>query len=134
VMSERRGSVGMPAYVLLHEFGSLVLDAFGNDDHFGIYQVGSSLTSKTWRDVDVRLMLSDEAYQRYELGDPNHPHMNARWWALVRAFACMGREMTGLPIDFQIQEQTYANLKFPSPEHGRNALGMVPWRFKQPAA
>ena len=46
----------------------------------------------------------------------------------VLAFSALGREMTGLPIDFQIQQQSYANEKF---EKSRNSLGMVPWRFKR---
>lgn len=112
--------VGMPAALLLDEFGSLVSDAFGHAG--GVYHVGSSCCGgKGWRDVDVRLLLSDEEYAALGLGDPEHPHQNARWVALVRAFDALGREMTGLPIDFQIQQQAHANAKFDGP---RSALGL----------
>ena len=54
-------SVGMPATLLLEEFGSQVWNAFGDCP----YLVGSALENKTgWRDVDVRIILDDEEYAR----------------------------------------------------------------------
>lgn len=47
--------VGMPAYLLLQEFGSQVWHAFGTPP----YLVGSALDGKQWRDVDIRLILAD---------------------------------------------------------------------------
>ncbi len=116
------GGVGMPATLLLDEFGSQVWAAFGTLP----YHVGSSLQYKTWRDVDVRLILSDEEYKRMELGDPMHTHQNAKWVSLVLAYSALGKVMTGLPIDFQIQQQTYANNKYSG---HRSALGMTPLRL-----
>lgn len=112
--------VGMPATLLLEEFGHLVWAAFGEYP----YHVGSSVLNKHWRDVDVRLILEDEKYEREGLGDPKHPHQNARWIALTLAFSALGKAMTGLPIDFQIQQQTEANY---SQSNGcvRSALGCV---------
>lgn len=97
----------MPAALLLDNFGLLVYDAFGELP----YHVGSSLRQKRgWRDVDVRLILSDEAFIALGFGPPSlGSHENPRWVAMVRAFSALGREMTGLPIDFQIQAQTAAN-------------------------
>lgn len=109
--------VGMPAAVYLDQFGQLVRDAFGEIP----YQVGSSLETTAWRDVDVRLILHDDVYAAWGFGDPEHTHFNARWVALTLAFAALGRQMTGLPIDFQIQQQTRANAKYPGP---RNALSI----------
>lgn len=109
--------VGMPASLLLDEFGALVRDAFGDV----AYQVGSSMQTTEWRDVDVRVILSDEDYAAQGYGDPEHPHQNPKWAAMVRAFAALGREMTGLPIDFQIDQQTHANAKH---DGIRNALGI----------
>src|SRR5450755_851650 len=60
------GGVGMPASLFLDEFGSQIWAAFGHC----CYHVGSSLLSKQWRDVDVRLILNDEEYERMGLGDP----------------------------------------------------------------
>lgn len=116
------GGVGMPATLLLDEFGSQVWAAFGNP----CYHVGSSLLKKQWRDVDVRLILNDEEYERMGLGDPERTHHNAKWVSLILAYSALGKAMTGLPVDFQIQQQTYANNKYPGP---RSALGMTPLRL-----
>ena len=80
--------VGMPADMLLHEFGSQVWAAFGEPP----FHVGSSLTQKSgWRDVDVRLILSDEEYEAWGLGKPNLPRHNGKWVALCLAFSALGR-------------------------------------------
>ena len=99
--------VGMPQQILLHQFGKLIFDAFGEWP----YHVGSSVFDKAgWRDVDVRVMLDDAEYERVVGGPPvNPPLNNKRWCALCLAFSIVGREMTGLPIDFQIQQTTEAN-------------------------
>lgn len=111
----------MPEELKLHEFGALLFAAFGST----AYHVGSSLVGKAWRDVDVRLILSDDEYAAAGFGDPTRPWHSERWVATVRAFAACGREMTGLPVDFQIQQQSWANEKFPSPGHLRSTLGIV---------
>lgn len=116
-------SVGMPAGLKLHEFGSKLVDAFGNF----AYQVGSSLNSKTWRDVDVRMIIADDVYEAMGFGDPDRQHDNPKWIAYCLAFSALGVEMTGLPIDFQIQQQTWANKSFDKP---RSAIGIVPLRRK----
>lgn len=113
--------VGMPGALLLDEFGAVCADFFGAH----VYHVGSSTgfsRKKTYRDVDVRVILTDDEYAALGLGDPEHPHHNRRWVALTLAFSALGRQMTGLPIDFQVQQQTYANKKFPK---GRSALGII---------
>lgn len=113
-------SVGMPADLYLEEFGYHIWAAFGQTP----YHVGSSVLNKTWRDVDVRLLLPDDEYERMGLGNPEHPHENAKWVALVLAFSALGKAMTGLPVDFQIQQQTYANEHYGQREHVRSALGI----------
>jgi hypothetical protein len=115
-------SVGMPTNLLLEEFGSQVWSAFGTVP----YLVGSALKSKKFRDVDVRLILDDELYASMGLGDPEYPQHNAKWVSLVLAYSALGKQLTGLPIDFQIQQQTYANKKFKNP---RSAIGIsFEWR------
>jgi hypothetical protein len=100
-------STGMPAGIWLNKFGVIVKDAFGHVP----YHVGSSLWNKDWRDVDVRLILPDDEFDRL-FGQPRS-EVNAKLSAFTLAFAALGREMTGLPIDFQIQRQTEANAKYP---------------------
>jgi hypothetical protein len=116
--------VGMPATLMLHEFGSQVWNAFGTPP----YLVGSALFTKQWRDIDVRLLLADEEYEKLGLGNPNHTHENGKWVSLVMAYSALGKAMTGLPIDFQIQQQTWANKTYPEQ---RSALGVVQLRFKE---
>lgn len=118
----RRMGVGMPAELKLHEFGSRVWSAFGAIP----YHVGSSLSSKQWRDVDVRLILSDEKWSLYGFGDPDRVFSNERWVAFCLAFSALGKEMTGLPIDFQIQQESDANGKY---KGDRSAIGRVPLRL-----
>ena len=114
---------GMPASLLLDEFGSQVWAAFGHPP----YHVGSSLTKKAgWRDVDVRLILNDEEYEQWGLGDPVRTHHNGKWVSLVLAYSALGNAMTGLPIDFQIQQQSYANEHY---KGIRSVLGMTPLRL-----
>lgn len=113
----RRASyVGPPATVhFLNCFGDVVMEAFSSVP----YLVGSALVTKDWRDVDIRLILSDEEFAD-EIGELTDPcNLNERWNALCLAFSALGRQMTGLPIDFQIQQRTDANKKFDGP---RNAL------------
>jgi hypothetical protein len=107
-------SIGQPQGMLLNEFGQRVCDAFGEIP----YHVGSSLSAMgqkgpiTWRDVDVRLMLDDDVWEKMELGNPENPHGNAKWRALCIVFSEYGRHVTGLPIDFQLQQRTHANAKY----------------------
>lgn len=115
--------VGMPAELLLQEFGSQVWHAFGEPP----YHVGSSLTNKQWRDVDVRLILDDDTYVAM-FGDPRTAHTNGKWVALCLAFSALGRQMTGLPIDFQIQQQSQANEQY---KGERSGLGIVALRFRR---
>jgi hypothetical protein len=86
-------------------------------DH-GIYHVGTSAEGRTeYRDVDVRAILTDKHYERL------------RKAVRPRGIAFLGLAIgeylaarTGLPIDFQIQQQTAAN-----EHHGgkmRNPLGL----------
>lgn len=96
--------VGPHQGYLLRMYGALVGQAFGGCP----YQVGSSLTEKRdWRDVDVRLILEDEEYDA--LFGPEA--LDRR--VLEMAFTALGRDLTKLPIDFQIQRRTEANAEFP---------------------
>lgn len=118
--------VGMPESLLLQQFGDQVWAAFGHPP----YHVGSSFEKKDgWRDVDVRLILPDEEYDAMfpQHSEGNRPDiMDAKWVAMCLAFSALGKQITGLPIDFQIQRQTQANDLYTGP---RAALGFVPHRW-----
>lgn len=111
--------IGMPATLYLQEFGELIYAAF--DDV--AYHVGSSLGEKVgWRDVDVRLILSDKKYKAMGYGNPRNSHQSAKWRAEIKAWSALGQQMTGLPIDFQIQQQSYANKMY---KGARSALMVI---------
>lgn len=114
--------VGMPAWLYLNQFGQVVFDAFGEWP----YLVGSATVTKQWRDVDVRLLLDDDQYDALfgSLKHTNWEARNPKWRALTLAFSELGRKMTGLPIDFQIQRRTEANLEFPRASQYRCPLMM----------
>jgi hypothetical protein len=79
-----------------------------------------------WRDVDVRLMLADEVYAAMGFGAPADSHSNPRWMAMCAAFSALGKQMTGLPIDFQIQQLTDANERFGKGKGTvRSCLGII---------
>lgn len=93
--------VGPHSGYLLRLYGAHIDRAFGDVP----YQVGSSLTQKNgWRDVDVRLILADGEYEAW--ADDGMRRMHELAWS------AFGQQMTGLPIDFQIQQQTAANEDF----------------------
>ena len=66
------------------------------------YLVGSVLARPDWRDVDLRMILPDEQYDVLPC-DPK---------VLNVAFSVWGQQATGLPIDFQFQQQSAANAEF----------------------
>jgi hypothetical protein len=114
-MKKGRIGVGMPAWLWLNEFGDMVFDAFGSYP----YLVGSAGEGKQWRDVDVRLILDDEEYKNY-FGDQLYEQENPKWRVLCMAFSELGKRITGLPIDFQIQEATRGNKQYST--QSRNSL------------
>jgi hypothetical protein len=97
----------MPAGIWLNKFGVIIRDYFGHVP----YQVGSSITSKGWRDVDIRLILPDDEFVD-RFGSIHASYVDPRVAAITLAFSALGSQMTGLPVDFQIQSQSHANTKY----------------------
>jgi len=112
---KKRAGIGMPTSLYLQQFGEILFRAFGEVP----YQVGSSLECTAWRDVDVRIMLPPKDYAAMGFGDPKRPQSNAKWRAYCMAFSELGHKLTGLPIDFQIQDVDVAN-----EEHDRLRSGL----------
>lgn len=81
------------------------------------YLVGSATRRADYRDVDLRLILPDEKFDA-EWSD------QVRVRLMNRAISTWGQRETGLPIDFQIQRQTEANIYFPEQ---RNPMGIRDW-------
>jgi hypothetical protein len=59
------------------------------------------------------MILPDDEFAK-EFGQPESSEVNKKLAAVTLAFAALGKEMTGLPIDFQIQPETWANEKYPN--------------------
>ena len=99
-------SVGFPASIKLYSiFGQLLHDAFGVIP----YHVGSSIFEKDRRDVDVVVLLEDDDFEKmFGKRTPEGP----KWDAYCLAFSALGREVTGLNIDFKVQPREWANEKF----------------------
>lgn len=95
----RPWGVGMPAFIKLHHFGDVLMDAFGQP----AYLVGSALKTKRPRDIDVRLPFADETFVQMVGRIATFGQTGTRWAALALAFSALGKEMTGKPIDFQVQ-------------------------------
>jgi hypothetical protein len=91
-----------------------ISEAFGH----GVFHVGTSASGREgFRDVDVRLILSDKKHDRLRKA------VGTRGIAFMGlAFGQYVASLTDLPIDFQIQRQTEANHHHPN--KFRNPLGM----------
>lgn len=121
---ERANYVAAPGYFALNHACVIVNRAL---DGFGCYHVGSSLERRDYRDVDVRFIMSDEAFDRLfrvEAKDADSGAagwLNPLWSLMCTTISDWMSRTTGLPIDFQIQRQTQANEKH---KGKRSALGI----------
>jgi hypothetical protein len=91
----------------------LVSKAFGEHPYLvGTAGLGGA---DSYRDVDVRLMLDDD---EFAAACPTRE----RWELLSLAIGTYLRDRTGLPVDFQIQSASVANVRFGG--QPRNPLGV----------
>lgn len=110
----RASSLSPPEFYLLTAWGRTICEAFGAMP----YLVGSCGRGEVFRDVDVRMMLDgDDAL--WIVTQPGQEPMLA---ALNVAVSMWGQRATGLPIDFQFQDQEAANVEFG--DERRNAVGI----------
>ena len=104
-MADRVNYLPSPlALFRLRAFGDIVWDALG--EH--AYMVGSVLERPDYRDVDVRIMLDDADMARIFGENPdwvNNPALRLANMAL----SALAKELTGLEVDCQLQQQTEAN-------------------------
>lgn len=113
--------VGAPAIFALELCCQHVTQALGD---YGCYLVGSALERPDWRDVDVRFIMEDGEFENLF---PNaHPDSalwehDPRWLLITLSISEWMRKCTGLPVDFQIQPQTFANKRH---DKTRHAIGL----------
>lgn len=119
-MSARRASsLSPPEVFLLRQWGRTLWESFDEMP----YLVGSAERGEAWRDLDVRIILPDKHYF------VDGPAMQAA--ALNVAVSVWGQRATGLPIDFQFQSRTEADLYADGP---RNPIGIVVERVQDESA
>lgn len=114
--------VGAPACFALEQACQHVNDAFA--DGYGCYVVGSALERPDWRDVDVRLIMPDEEFQKLfptAKIECEAWEFDPRWLLLTISISDWLKKQTGLPVDFQFQPQSHANKRHAGP---RNAVGI----------
>jgi hypothetical protein len=102
---------GMPGSIYLDLFGHWLREAF--PDSTAVH-VGSSATSKQWRDVDIRLIMPDEPFGELFPGYNGHHQNDVKWALLSAAIAELGKKLTGFPIDFQFQRRGEATDRYGS--------------------
>lgn len=75
-------------------FGNELRRLFKSENVYGSYLVGSALERHDYRDIDVRTIFDDEAFEDLkaviDIGALNH------------LISIWGQQLTGLPIDYQI--------------------------------
>lgn len=106
-MASRGTSLGPHDQFMLEQWGRQLKEAFGNRP----YLVGSVMRGGACRDVDVR-MVSPKRWL-------NQPNVRR---AVNLSVSLWGRQVTGLPIDFQFQSPD----EFAAETGIRSALGMMP--------
>lgn len=87
----------------------------------GTYLVGSAMQKQNWRDVDVCTILDDAEFDRL-FPVTNDFGENVQWKLFCIAISEYLSSVTGLPIDYKIQQQTRANAMFG--DKPRNAIGL----------
>lgn len=114
--------VGAPAIFALELACGEINRAFGC---FGCFLVGSAIERPDWRDVDVRFIMEDAEFSAFFPGVPDVGRCtwehDPRWLWLTTSISERLSRLTGLPVDFQFQPQTWANKAH---EGVRHALGL----------
>jgi hypothetical protein len=119
-MSDRKSYLNVVQFARLEHACSVVADGLGHPP----YLVGSSTESSDYRDVDLRVIMPDDEFDRLFTSTGSAAFPGGLWGLLCLSVGQLLSDMTGLPIDFQIQRMTEANEKFNQADgHARNPIG-----------
>jgi hypothetical protein len=119
----RANYVPAPHYFNLNHACLIINRAF---DGFGCYLVGSATRTRDYRDVDIRYIMADDAFDRMFRKSGNTYHFDPLWSLMCASFSLWLSQQSGLPIDFQIQRQTQANEEHSVKDgHERQAIGLL---------
>jgi hypothetical protein len=114
----RETCVGSPDFFLLNQACVAVGLAFDTTP----FLVGSAVTSKQRRDIDVRVIVPDDRYKELFPGIGANPRTHPLWSLLCSSTALWLRQASGLPVDFQVQSQSRAAVE----DGPRVPLGVFP--------
>jgi len=95
--------VGSPALFLLSQACMVIDQGLGTP-----YLVGSALHRRDYRDVDVRVIMQDDEFDRRFPGAHPQPMMDPLWSLLASSVSVWLSQASGLPVDFQVQSMTQA--------------------------
>lgn len=98
------------SFARLNHACAVVTEALGHKP----YLVGSAMETEEYRDVDVRSILPDEEWDELFGGRPFF------WSLFCLSVSTYLSQVSGLPVDFQVQRMTEANAKHDKP---RNPIG-----------
>lgn len=115
-----------PHYFNLNMACLSLAEAFGHC----IYLVGSSTERADYRDVDVRCILDDDAFDKLFPGlgvdaKTSLMQLDAKWSVICSSISLYLSQHSGLPVDFQIQQQSAASATFSIRKgHRRHPIGI----------
>lgn len=115
---QKANYIGAPQVFTLELACKQINEAFGG---FGCFLVGSSIQRADWRDVDIRLILPDDQFRNLFPDSEINYELDCRWLILSSSLSMFLSKVSGLPVDFQIQPQTKANLQHTGQRH---AIGL----------
>lgn len=122
IVEKRPHYLGQTNFYNLNSACRTILSAFPFG--YGVFLVGSSLYTKDYRDVDLRVIIPDEKFSML-FPDYKKDNLDTFWNLICTSISEWLQLRTGLPIDFQIQNITTANHDFPIEKNPRNALGRI---------
>lgn len=99
---------------LLRDWAKHVVELFNGTM---CYQVGSSTGDEVHRDIDIRVML--------KVADFNSLKRQLDIDRLNLVVSLWGQCITGLPIDFQVQEINWANKKYAGKRRSAVGVGFI---------
>jgi hypothetical protein len=117
ILVKRANYLGAPEAYNLNNVALILNEAFGVHN----YLVGSCLTTRDYRDVDIRCILEDAEFNRLFKGCGECYQYHSLWSLMCASISEWLSNRTGLKIDFQIQRQTQANAENDGP---RQCLGL----------
>ncbi len=113
----------LPQWNLLNDWCHLIRIDY--PDVHGPFLVGSAISKRDYRDVDIRMIVPNRLFDRWFVGAKHYPYPRGKLAHMNTAYSLYAQQATGLPVDFQFQRMTDANKEYATANgHPRHAMGM----------